>query len=51
MGRTMEAPKFESRKGQEFYLFHIVQTVSEAHPASYLMITEDSFPGDKAAGA
>jgi hypothetical protein len=29
--------------------FHVVQTDSEAHPASYPMVTGGSFPGGKAA--
>jgi hypothetical protein len=33
------------------YLYHRVQTVSEAHPASYPMGTEGSYTGSKAAGA
>jgi hypothetical protein len=31
------------------YLQHHVQTGSGAHPASYPVITVDSFPGDKTA--
>jgi hypothetical protein len=34
-----------------FSLHHRVQNGSGAHPASYLMGTRGSFPGDKAAGA
>jgi hypothetical protein len=34
-----------------FSLLNSVQTGSVTHPASYPMGTEDSFPGDKAAGA
>jgi hypothetical protein len=37
-------PGFDSRKGQEI-LLHSVQTDSGAHPASYSMGTEGSFPG------
>jgi hypothetical protein len=33
----------------ELGLFHVVQTSSGAHPASYLMGTGGSFPGGKAA--
>jgi hypothetical protein len=36
--------EFESRKGLEFSVLHIVQTGSGAHPASYPMGTECSFP-------
>jgi hypothetical protein len=35
---------------QNFSLLHSVQTSSGAHPASYPMVTEGSFPGGKAAG-
>jgi hypothetical protein len=42
---------FESRKGQEFSLLHVVLTGSGAHPASYPISTGDSFPGGKAAVA
>jgi hypothetical protein len=35
--------------GQEFSLLHVVQTGSEANPASYPMGTGGSFPGGKAA--
>jgi hypothetical protein len=37
--------------GRSKRLLHSVKTGSEAHPASYRMGTEDSFPGSKAAGA
>jgi hypothetical protein len=36
---------------QEFSLLHIVHTDTGAHPASYPMDTEGSFPGSKAAEA
>jgi hypothetical protein len=36
--------EFESQWEQEFSLLHVVQTGSEAHPASYPMGTEVSFP-------
>jgi hypothetical protein len=36
--------------GQEFSLLRVIHTGSGAHPASYIMGTEDSFPGGKAAG-
>jgi hypothetical protein len=36
-------------RGQEFPLLYVVQTGSGAHPASYPMGTEGSFPGGKAA--
>jgi hypothetical protein len=39
-------------RGRKFSLHHhCVQIDSEAHPASYLMGTRGSFPGDKWAGA
>jgi hypothetical protein len=37
--------------GQEFSLFHVVQTGSVVHPASYTMGTGGSLLGGKAAGA
>jgi hypothetical protein len=43
--------EFESRKGQELSLLHVVQTGSGAHPASYSMGTGGSFPGAKVARA
>jgi hypothetical protein len=36
---------------RDFSLLRSVQTGSGAHPASYPMATEGSFPGGKAAGA
>jgi hypothetical protein len=48
-GWTTEGPEFESRKGQEFSVLHIVQTGSGVHP-TYPMGTGGSFPGGKAAG-
>jgi hypothetical protein len=36
--------------GEEFSLFNVIQTGSEAHP-TYTMGTDDSFFGGKAAGA
>jgi hypothetical protein len=50
-GWTTEGSEFESRKGQEFYLLHVVQSGSGDNPASYSMGTEVSFPWDKVAGA
>jgi hypothetical protein len=35
---------------KELYFLHTVQTSSEVHPASYLICTEGSFVGSKAAG-
>jgi hypothetical protein len=37
--------------GSRTFLLHVVQTGSEAHPASYPMGTGGSFPCDKGAGA
>jgi hypothetical protein len=51
MGWTTEESEFESRWGQIFSLLHIVQTESEAHPASYPRGTGESFTEGKAAGA
>jgi hypothetical protein len=51
MGWTTEGSEFESQKGQEFSLLHVVQTGSGVHPTSYPMGTGGSFPGGKAAGA
>jgi hypothetical protein len=48
-GWTAEGSEFESRWGQHFSLFHIGQTGSGAHPASYIMGTRGSFPRGKAA--
>jgi hypothetical protein len=50
-GWTTEGSEFESQYGQEFPLLHVVQTGSWAHPASYPMDTEGSFPRGKAAGS
>jgi hypothetical protein len=41
---TTEGSEFESWWEQEFSLLYVVQTHSEAHPASYPMGTVDSFP-------
>jgi hypothetical protein len=41
---------FESRQGQEYSFLHVVQTGSGAHPASYPMGTDGSFPGIKWSG-
>jgi hypothetical protein len=51
MGWTTEASEFESRKGQEFSLFHVVQAVSGVHPSSYPMGTGLFAPGGKGAEA
>jgi hypothetical protein len=40
---------FSSWWGQDFSLFHSVQTNSGAHPASYPVGLGGSFPGEKAA--
>jgi hypothetical protein len=48
---TIEGSEFESRYGQEFSLFHVVQTGSGADAASYPIGTGGSFPEGKAAGA
>jgi hypothetical protein len=48
-GLDDKGPDFESLWGQEFSL-HLVQTGSEAHPASNPMGTEGSFPGVKRPG-
>jgi hypothetical protein len=50
MSRYSDGPSFDSRRGQDFPLFHSVQTGPGAHPA-YLMGTEGSFSGGKATGA
>jgi hypothetical protein len=49
-GWTIEGSKFESRQGQEFFLLHVVQTGSGAHPASYPMGTGGCFLGVKRQG-
>jgi hypothetical protein len=46
-----EGSEFESLRGQQFSLIHVVQTGSGAHPTSYPMGTVGSFPGGKAAEA
>jgi hypothetical protein len=39
MGWTTDGLEFESQKGQEFPLLHVVQTGSGVHPTSYPMDT------------
>jgi hypothetical protein len=41
---------FISSTGRDLPLQYRVQTRFRAHPASYLIATEDSFPWDKATG-
>jgi hypothetical protein len=48
---TTKGSEFESLKGQEFSLFHSVQTGPGAGPASNRMGTGGSFPMDKVSGA
>jgi len=36
---------------EEFFFHQCIQTISEAHPASYPVVTGVSFTGSKAAGA
>jgi hypothetical protein len=45
-------PVFSSRQGQwwSFSFRNLVQAASGAHPSSYSMGTEGSFPGDKSTG-
>jgi hypothetical protein len=43
--------ELEFRWDQEFSLLHVVQTGSEAHPASYPVDTGGTFRGGKAAGS
>jgi hypothetical protein len=43
--------EFEFLYSQEFLLFHIVQTGSGAHPASYPVVTGGSYSVGKAARA
>jgi hypothetical protein len=50
MGWTTEESEFESRYDQEFSLFHVIQTGSGAHPASYPMGAGEFFPGVKRPG-
>jgi hypothetical protein len=47
----IEEFEFESRQGQEFSLFHGVQTDFRAYSASYAMGAGSSFLGGKVAGA
>jgi hypothetical protein len=49
-GWTTERSGFESRKGQEFSLLHVVQTGSGFHPTSYTMGPGGSFSGVKRPG-
>jgi hypothetical protein len=49
-GWMAEGSEFESRKGEEFSLLHVVQTGCGVHPISYPMGTEGSFPGVKRPG-
>jgi hypothetical protein len=49
-GWTTERSGFESRKGQELLLLHVVQTGSGVHPTFYTMGTGSSFPGVKRLG-
>jgi hypothetical protein len=46
-GWTTEGAELGSRQGQEFSLIPLVQTSSEAHPASYPIGTGDLSPGAK----
>jgi N-acetyl-anhydromuramyl-L-alanine amidase AmpD len=43
MGWPAGVSEFKSRQGQNFSSLHIIQTSSEAHPASYPMGTGSSF--------
>jgi hypothetical protein len=47
-GLETEGSEFESRKGQEFSLLHVVQTVSGVYRTPYPMGTGGFFPGSKA---
>jgi hypothetical protein len=49
--RTAERSDFESRKGQDFSPFPVVQTGSGAHSASYTVGIGGSFPGIKQPGS
>jgi hypothetical protein len=49
-GWTTKGSEFEFRWGQEFSLLPVVQTGSEAHPASYPMGSGGSFSGVKRPG-
>jgi hypothetical protein len=50
MGWTTDGSEFEYWYIQEFPLIHVLQTGSEAHPASYPMGTSGIFTGGKEAG-
>jgi hypothetical protein len=43
-GWMTERSEFKSRKGQEFSLFHIMQTGSGVHPTSYTVANGGLFP-------
>jgi hypothetical protein len=45
-----EGLEFEFLSGQEFFLLHIIQTGTGAHPASYPIGTEGFSPGVKRPG-
>jgi hypothetical protein len=51
MDRTTERSEFESLKGKDYSILHIIQTASRIYPKSYPMGTGVYFPGGKAAGA
>jgi hypothetical protein len=44
-------PVFDSRQGQEIFLFRKECRPAESHPLSYPVATEASLRGSKAAGA
>jgi hypothetical protein len=50
-GWMTDEPEFESRLSKTCSLLHVIQTGSEAHPASYPMGTDGSFSGSKVAEA
>jgi hypothetical protein len=49
--RLGDRGEFESQKGQEFSLLHVIWTGSGSHPVTYPMGTGSSFPGGKVAVA
>jgi hypothetical protein len=44
-GWKTEGPEFESQLCQEFFILHIIQTGTGAHPISYLIGTGSVSPG------
>jgi hypothetical protein len=50
MGGTTEGSEFESELGEEFFLLHVVHTVSGAHPTPIQCVPGALSPGVKRLG-